>query len=411
VRFLQNLAFLFCLILACFLAGADPADLTTADFFMKYFNLIKNSNAKKPSSESQNPTVNAYEVPSWYKKYCLRKKVSDDCSKNSLTKDELNKLLEHFNLARYNSLKGGAINAALTAAKLRPHEAFEILNETTRLYPKEFEFDKIDALKAEYDFWKKLSESMPVVKTHAFTVNNADFVLKMQSDGKKYAIKIYSSTNELVFTDGPRWISHKNDAALRELSTSMMKTWTTPSHRGFGLYQYAILFYLDNLKIKNTYLYTENDATLSFIYRMKQVIYSDETRLKLLKIRGIKEFLQENGVDLEKFAAGHMRQLKSGEKYLNYLSLQGRTRLNIGLSIRLDEDEHAIVHSRRMRPLEAAKIKKSVQALEVLLFEDLAGDRRTTITEILPESYYSKFDLQREREEKSKKCIATLVGA
>ena len=197
---------------------------------------------------------------------------------------------------------------------------------------------------------------------------------------------------QVVFTDGPRWVANLRDPYFRELTTSMTTTWTELEYRGFGIYQHALLHYMKRLKLKRTYLYTENEETLEFIYRLKNILYSsEESRLKLLSIPGMADYLTEMGVPVERVHSGHLRYVKMAEKAIGYLSLQGRTRLNTGLSFEIDEDDYAIVHSKKLRTSYVAIARTAIKKFEADLELTLFNEGNEWIHSALPKSYLQKF--------------------
>jgi hypothetical protein len=121
------------------------------------------------------------------------------------------------------------------------------------------------------------------------------------------------------------------------------------------------------------------------------LVYIEENRKQLILVPGILKYFSDFGVPVEKFKAGDLRYLKMAERVLGYLSLQGRTRLNVGLSIRVDEDEHALILSKTLKPAYARAAKSFVRDFEETLGRALGGEEKNLIIGVLPSSYLKKF--------------------
>jgi hypothetical protein len=234
---------------------------------------------------------------------------------------------------------------------------------------------------------------MPEIERRNIQLNSKDYQLIYRGNGRSYALTILNPEEKVVFTDGPRWVRLRN-SPNPELTTSMSTTWTDPKYRGEGIYQFALKFYMEKLNVHRSVLYTENLETLEFIYRLKQLVYTDDLRHQLLEVPGIKEYLNSLGVPLEEFAEGKEKFLKQGEMALSYLSLQGRTRLNTGLSFNIDKHYHSIVRSSPLPEHFVELARNAMKVFETQLKSNLNGPLRTFIQSILPSSYLQKYGVE-----------------
>jgi hypothetical protein len=207
----------------------------------------------------------------------------------------------------------------------------------------------------------------------------------------------------MVFSDGPRWINHKNKPDKRDLTTSLTTTWTEPQYRGYGLYQYAIQFYMKTLGVHRTTLYTENEETLEFIYRARKILGDASLRAELLNVPGMKEYFQKLEVNEDLYLKGKKDGLLAAEKALMFLSLQGRTRLNMGLSFDVEKQDAATIRSAPIDPEKTLTVKSAIKSLEATILETLKESPEKV--RILPKAYLQKFkaDLQ-------KSCEAALTN-
>lgn len=383
---LRPTAFVFAILfwsLSLFGQGQDP--LATADFFLGHYKTYVTLLAA--THETSN-AANTYEVPIWFKQLCHEEELNFPCDKTHLSNEEMDQLIKIYSESKYHSKVSGAIEIALKVARLDKPKAFSILKDIYEKFPNEVEFDNLESIRAEQNKWHTLQKNLPVIKTENFELNGVNFYLVHKSKGNQHALEIFNASGEIVFTDGPRWIRFAGQGARKSLSTSMTITFTNPKYRGSGLYQYAIRYYMNTYKVNKAELYSENEETLEFFYRFKQLIYIPELRQQLLEIPGIQKYLSDQGVNIDKFRSGHLTYLKMAEHLFGYLSLQGRTRLNLGLDFRQDPNEPAWVFSKKISPAEVTKIKTSVQNLEAEIETNIKSEH---IQNLLPHSYLKKF--------------------
>lgn len=379
---------IFCLVaLAWAFVHAEPIDpKTAAGFFTHYYDL----RMQAPKSHDADNEEKLFAVPAWFGKFCAERSLPIDCGSKDLQTTDLHALLKLFEESAYNSKNSGLILQALLAAKEQPHLSFQIMRELLERFPAEFNFHRISDYRKEKAEWDELLLSLPLQETEVIEAGGKQLLLRFRSDGHLFSITIENEDGELIFKDGPRWLLYKDHPDRKQLNTSMTTTWSDPDYRGAGLYQYALDYYLKRLDVNRTKLYTENEETLEFIYRMKGLIYEKSQREKLLAIDGVPQYLKALGVNIVGFQKGQLRHLRDAENLLAFLSLQGKTRLNLGFDFRLGELYPAVIQSDKLSDSRVAQIHTEIQSLKTKLVEQLLNPSTAAALEILPRSYLRK---------------------
>jgi hypothetical protein len=372
-----------------------------AQFFLKYFQL-------NGLAEGKDEAQWLAAAPAWFKALCQEQKLPLNCDRSLYSKNKFDHVIDVFRNGRYQSIMGGAIEQGLTAAMQNPNQAFQVLAEVYEKFGDQFEFNAIQKNRDEEAKWYRLLKGMPVLEELALTIDGKALKLVFRGEDKKYALTIHTSDGTLIFKDGPRLLEAHSEG--ERLSTSMTESYTHPEFRNFGLYQLAIKHYLERLHIERVYLYTENPQTLEFIYRVMEFLMDAPSRRSLLQIPGIPQYLEAFSIPLDQFVDGDHATLMHAQNVLGYLSLQGRTRVNAGLSFFIDDVAPTIIHSVLLDPESVANIKSRTKALERTLKDTLKTASESDPIYQLPSTYLKKLkdDLAKEQ---PITCNAILSGS
>jgi len=299
-------------------------------------------------------------VPSWFKDYCGQKRLPVDCKKATASPIDQDLILQIFSEAKYFSSVSTALGVGLGAAGRRSLGFFEVLQQIVDEFDGELEFDRLAEISATKLKWQRALSTMPEVTSKSMRASSGRYTIRFLSNGKTFGLIITDRDDNVILSDGPRWILFKDDPKKKALSTSMTTVRVDPKHQSQGLYQASLNFYLSGLGLNRLQLYTENEETLEFLYRLRLTLLDQEKRDIFFGLKPVRNFLKKLRVDLNGASVGQVKPIANVFSAFAALSLQGRSRLRIGFDFPANINKPTHLISRRLSRAEFRKWSSAV---------------------------------------------------
>ncbi|MGZ3693983.1 MAG: protein adenylyltransferase SelO family protein [Bdellovibrionota bacterium] len=293
-------------------------------------------------------------------------------------------VLRKAKLAAWISPNYPIISEMLKAGEQFPDENFQrmLVNDLIRHFGSELQWD---AKTTEETIRLKVQrEHLPLLKSWTINSGPTEITIESHGDGEFYSQVGKDKSGKIVLLDGPRRIYRQKSTGRLALSSSILSTEVSAELRNSGLYKAVLDDYVNMLpEVKVFALNSENTEMLEFHAKLERLFASERSRATLLENKAIAVYLAENGVDLKALHAGTSEVVSAAKELLLFLSLQGRTRLKIGLGFEADKKNFGSYWSMRLSPEQAEKKLESMQKLESFLRKE----ELSSLRKIFPESY------------------------